>query len=403
MPVDQPISRPVVFVVDVRKSQLPLRTSPEGVFLNGQLLGGDSGAKLPWYARTTELLLSSGQARLYADDPIPVLRVLDGSPSWFISWICDTQTGACRIRTASDFSVNALDSPYRGGEFCHFEPNGVRLSSCLYSRTWPQPRDVEPDGCGGYVDRTTRGVVDPRYSENDIRANILRFRDVQTLSAGDVLSWEHAFTHQAWWRCGEDVMTDGFFAVPLERPRGEKAWNLWYHCGNFESIKGAAWHNFTRALRGMYRADVFTRIAALTEKPVRLPLVIQRMRDLQRGDTPRPPAGTGCFNGYGTAPHTSIDGTHTRFMWQFGTEHGPVYVVDSPDVQACYVFMDQAAAERWFKFDPAFNYKKAREASVAFIVHRPGSGWERSLDELLANLGVLQAAAAIYRTPHAGC
>lgn len=383
-------SRPVVVVTEVWKESLPVSVRDDLVYVNGQVVGGYiSGEKLPHIVSTVNISLSSGVSVLFLDELLPVYKRNTEQREWVVS--CKSKVGSenTQVQLSTGVDDNTMNSPYRSLSFPSVEPNGMRATLHCYSGRIGRSEVLELLPCGGYQDRLCEGHIDWDDPRQEIRSGVSKYCDVHSLVPGEVLVREYAFSQQSWWRQGEMVMTDGVMPVPLDKPRGEKAWNLWYQCKGLESIGPKAWGHFTRALQGLYRDEAFSQVRSYRVSSERLSIVKQRMRDISRGNLPRPVVKTGCFSGYGKEPETSINGNRTRHRWCFETPTGPVIVIDSPDVQACYVFTDEDVARRWFEFDPSLSFREARRAAVRPIIHQ--GDWINVLDELLANMGVKEA------------
>ncbi len=385
-----PESRPTIVVSDIHKDTFPITQADDAVLLNDLMIGRRMrDREVPKFTSFVEIQLSDGRYITLLDQMIPVQRGDHETCEWCIG-LRSTTPDCWQPIFASDVDDKTFNSPFRRFVISQHEPNGFVLKQLLYSGMWPHSLFLESNELGEYADIDVPGRVDPCYSTRDIRGAIYRFVDVHTLAAGDVLAREYPFSRQSWWRRGETVQTNGVFPVPFEKPRGDKAWELWHRCRGLRSISGRkAWSDLLRALNGQYFADVLSQLGGSQAQVAPSPLLRARIRDIKADRPPRTAEKAPCFSGYGVEGKRFANCTSSRIRWDLESSSGEkVFVIDSEEVSACYIFLGdrEEDARDWHEF--RVDYRSARKRAYRVIMHIPG--WERVVEELLSNLGVLK-------------
>ena len=227
---------------------------------------------------------------------------------------------------------------------------------------------------------------------------------VGCLKPGDGLSWVHPFQRCAGFvpqRTGGiyipapysgDVISTGDFAIPWDKPENEAEWERWPQLQFLRGrggITGRQWPRMLDACLGQFRNDVIPPGAGVAAIKERMRLCAKGPEgDEESASSPR----SGCFAGYLGNFIEFRRGGKVRLLWTLRGSAGPVFVVDSPDVCACYIFSvgsdgegpARARAVAWA--ERSIGYEAARQSAFAFVVH--AGDWQERIIGHLTALGV---------------
>lgn len=262
-----------------------------------------------------------------------------------------------------------------------WKQDGTRVTGCFYSTRWPVPPALKREG-DGFADlvfpgEPKRGTWTPPETQE--------FHSVAALEPGDVLSWRFPFLSATSFKNGERVVVSGDFDIPTTRPNNEATWELFPRAQPLrKGITGPQWPRMIDAIQGQFPEA----ISPLRDGEAFVKAVKERMRKLNRpAKAVNATRSTGVFQGY---PGNKIEfsvGSRVRLLWELarpGTT--PVFVVDSTDTLACYVFEVEQDARDWAS--GAVDYTVARKRAHQFVVHQ--HDWEARVDAILAALGVVK-------------
>ncbi len=257
--------------------------------------------------------------------------------------------------------------------------DGTHTEGCFYSSRWPVPAGMKREGEGladiVFPGEPKRGTWTPPTTQVFHRADLLE--------VGDVISWRFPFTLGRSFKNGERVVVSGDFDIPTTRPANEATWELFPRAQPLrKGVTGAQWGRMVEAITGQFPEAVFPHSGGDDY----LKTVKERMKQLGK---PKKAASTGAttgiFHGYaGNKVEFSV-GSRVRLLWELarpGTT--PIWVVDSPETLACYIFTVEQSARDWAS--GAIDYTVARARAHAFVVHQ--GDWEARIDQTLAGLGV---------------
>ena len=255
--------------------------------------------------------------------------------------------------------------------------DGTLAELCFYSAEWPASPLLKRHP-GGFEDMEFPGEPKGRtWSPPTIQ----EFHPAGDLAVGDVVAWRFPFTVAQSFKNGERVMVSGDFDIPATRPKDERTWDLFPRAQPLrKGVTGPQWPRMIDAIAGQFPEEVFPRGSSdLTE-------LKSRMRQLGRpAKSAKKSTGTGIFRGY---PGNQIEfavGSRVRLLWELARSgQSPVWVVDSPETLACYIFTDEQAARDWAS--GTIDHTVARQRAQDFVVHQ--GEWEARIDAILAALGV---------------
>lgn len=389
------LRRPAILVRSVNERRVKLRVTSRNVLVNARSVGTKlPGHSYPGEVEVVEVVLSNGYKCMLLHEPLPVnpfsLPVEDGEPlrshQWFYGSRCgpgkDEKTLKPLVCSTEGLGLHRFTS----FGVHYYPPPGWNTRMCFFSDQWDRT-GLECSKSGELKDHVTPGKPAKHAQESNVRPLVHRFLPVQDLQAGDVITWEHAFTYASWWQHGEQVLSNGQFGVPVEKPTHAQHWAVRWH--EIRWLRGVShWENALRAMDGCYYQDVFSRASF---DPTVLEDLEQRIDEVESEPAgeyePREHQPAQCFSGYPGTPigYRNPRSGHVRFCWRFNRqEPEPVVVVDSPDFGACYVFLDPGVAEAWASGE--IPWEDARQLAEDVIFHV--RGWEKKIEGVLGALGI---------------
>lgn len=342
----------------------------------------------PTEVECLKITLTDREWEIFLDAvPLPDTRVGHRGHLW-VGWEKKFSESARRPRIRSspdrmDVVVGVMKDASFVQQLFHvngWRSDGTMLALCFYSDRW-SASPLLTRGPTGFDDLEFPG--EPKHG-TWTSPGVQEFHPVASLEVGDVVSWRHPFVVASSHKNGERVMVSGDFDIPATRPTDQRTWDLFPKAQPFrQGIGGPRWQRFIEAIEGQFPEEVFPRGSN------DLTVVKERMKKLNRPvKEARKKPVTGIFHGYHGNNVEFAVGSRVRLLWELARSgESPVYVVDSPETLACYIFTDGAAAKEWA--GGTIDYTAARSKAVAFVVHQ--GGWEARIDEILAGLGVVKA------------
>lgn len=212
---------------------------------------------------------------------------------------------------------------------------------------------------------------------------------VQDLSDGRPLRVSYALHEVAVYsgiaEAGRGI-SDGTFFVPLAKPTPSQFEKSFRYLSSFRDLAPAQWPNLVKALELKFPNELIGKRLAEADKSDIEKILGAAKQPSERSNK------TGCFHGYEgqevRVPNTATSKAYLLFEIARPGDT-PVYVVDSPDIAAGYIFTNRDSAMALATGELSAREILSQKLHVARIVH---SGevreWMASFDTELGKLGV---------------
>lgn len=338
---------------------------------------------VPWLAGqcprpVTELQLSNGHLITALETPLWLgSKSARSRGGWLLGWHRPPRKDRPFVAIFTEEQRLNGEEPLIPLSLTQWKMNGSPYRLFLTSKAWR-----EKIGVVASSGKSAGASGGHSPGNSDYRRQQRKLLELSELRKGTLLTAKHPMS-DAEWRYPNGVtipvLMDGKYVFPRRRPSGDFEWEAWPELERmgFRNIRPAHWQFLLDALRGHYFAGSLT-------PPVTREVNGQRRRAAKPAGNSKAPQ-TACFAGLpGGDVVVGLSGRTLRLLWKLTLGSTTTWISDSPDVAACYIFIDRMSAEQWVKGE--IDFRAAREVAYRFIPHK--EGWREQLRTALIDLGL---------------